>query len=163
MSDTIITQTRGQLWKNRLGRPFRFVGSRVDQRPFLSFIILLMLLTAAIVAGNYLRKPVEETQEKIETPKEVTLYTFDENPSIVVSAQVDKSGVTKIVAQSAGIVSDILVKEGKKVAKGQTLLRLSTNYSGSNIASIQRQIAATNYQNTLDTFDKQTARHCRKS
>jgi multidrug efflux pump subunit AcrA (membrane-fusion protein) len=155
MSDIIITPTRGQLWRNRLGKPFRFIGSRVDRRPFLSFIVLLILLTAAIVAGNYLRKPVEDTTQKETTPKEVTLYTFDENPSIVVSAQVDKSGVTKIVAQSGGIISDILVKEGSKVGKGQTLLRLSSNYSGGNASSIQRQIAETNYQNAVDTYDKQ--------
>jgi len=155
MSDIIVNQTRGQLWKNRITRPFRFIGSRIDQRPFISFIILLILLTGAIVAGNYLRKPEEDTTQKTQTPKEVTLYAFDETPSIVVSAQVDKSGITKIVAASSGIVSDILVKEGQKVGKGQTLLRLSTNYSGGNIASVQRQIAQTNYQNTLDTFDKQ--------
>lgn len=155
MADIIITETRGQLWKKRFMRPFRYIGGKVDRRPFLWFIILLVLLTVAIVAGSFLRKPDNAREQTEIAPKEVQLFAFDKNLEIIVQAQVDKTGVTKIIAQQGGIVSDIPVKTGSKVQRGQTIVRMANNYANGNIASIQRQIAQKNYDNTVETYSAQ--------
>ncbi len=151
----IIVKKEVPTWRNRAGRPFRWVGRKVDRRPMLWFFILLLLLTGAIVAGNYLRKPPETIDNKNTSPKEVTLYALDGTPEIVVDAKVDKSGVVKIVAQSGGIVNTVLVKEGAKVRAGQTLVSLSSNYQGGTVQTVQRQLAQKNYDSLAANYDTQ--------
>lgn len=125
-----------------------------EKRPFTSFFILLALLFILILAGNALAKK-ETVTKTVSMPKVVDVYRVGATPQMEVQAKIEKTGVVKIVAQTGGIVANIAVTEGQTVAKGKTLLSLSSNYQGGNAASLQRSIAQVAYQNTKDTYDLQ--------
>ncbi len=126
----------------------------VENRPLTSFAILLAILLLLIVAGKILQTPQVEVQPEIVT-KEVEVFKIGTSPTLRVSAQIEKSQVVQIVAQTAGIVQKINVYEGIDVSRGTTLISLSNNYLGSNVASLQRQLATAQYQNVLGTYDLQ--------
>jgi multidrug efflux pump subunit AcrA (membrane-fusion protein) len=155
MADIIVNKPEALTWRNRVRSPFAWVGRKVDRRPMLWFFILLALLTGAIVAGNYLRRPPESSEDQKSNPKEVVLYALDGTPEITLDAKVEKGGVVKIVAQSPGIVNEVFVKEGTKVNGGQQLVRLSTNYQGGNVQTVQRQLAQKNYDTLVSNYDAQ--------
>ncbi len=126
----------------------------IDKNPLTAFFAVLGLIFLLIIVGSILRKPkVEEKPKAI--AKDVATYSIGSAPTLKVQAQVEKSGIVKIVAQAPGIVSSINVSEGQEVAKGTVLANLSTNYQGGNAASVQRQVAAVTYQNTKDNYDTQ--------
>ena len=126
----------------------------IKRRPLGSFFIALGLLLVAIIIGHIANQPKQQKAIPLQA-KTVQIYSIGTAPKITVQAKVEKAGVVKIVAQSGGIVQNISVTEGKKVAKGQQLMSLSTNYQGGNAPALQAEIAQKQYQNVLDTFDKQ--------
>ncbi len=130
-------------------------GSRsIDQKPLTSFFIVLAVIFLLIVIGSFLRKPKKEVAV---TPpeKDVQVYSIGAAPTVKVQAQIEKSGIIKIVALTPGIVSQVNVTEGQEVEKGTNLIGLSSNYQGGNAASVQRQIATATYNNAKDTYDTQ--------
>lgn len=127
----------------------------IKRRPMTSFLLLLGLLLIVLILGKFLEKGPEEKAEQNVT-KDVQVYSIGQGPQATFQAKVEKSGVVKIMAQSAGVVQQISVTEGKTVSKGQTLITLSTNYQGGNAPAVQTEIAQTQYQNVLDTFGLQT-------
>lgn len=134
---------------------YRKAARFIDHKPLTSFYVVLALLLAIIVIGNILRKP-KVADLVVETPaKEVQLYNIGQAPKVAVQAQIEKSGIVKITAQTPGIVSGINVEAGQEVAKGTSLLTLSSNYNGSNPQSIARQLAAVQYKNVTDSYDSQ--------
>ena len=114
------------------------------------FFLLLVLL----FAGKLLQKAPED-KPKAEVVKSVRVYNIGESPKATFQAKIEKTGVVKIIAQSGGIVQNVSVQEGQKVGRGQQLISLSSNYQGGNAGALQRQIAQTQYQNVLDTYDQQ--------
>lgn len=126
----------------------------IDKKPMTAFFAILGLLLFFIVVGSIIRKP---KIEKAPTPqvKDVKAYSIGSAPTIKVQAQIEKTGVIKIIAQTPGVVASINVVEGQQVAKGTALVALSSNYQGGNAAGIQREIATATYQNTKSTFDTQ--------
>lgn len=137
---------------NRLKKAWRFS----EKKPLTSFFIALGLLFLIIALGSTIFRTRVSEQKTTFTPKNVTIYSLGEVPSINVQATVKKSGVVTIVAQTPGIVSKIHVKEGSEIAKNKTILSLSSNYKGDNAPSVQRQVAGTMYKNTKETHDIQT-------
>lgn len=131
------------------------VPGYVRKSPFVSFFIVLALLAALIILGStiFKTKPLEEPKEASE--KQVETFKVGTSPKITVQAEVEKTGVIKIVAQAPGIVSSINTYEGEVVHKGKNLISLSSNYYGGNAASIGRQIAQKQYQLSKDTLDTQ--------
>jgi RND family efflux transporter MFP subunit len=129
-------------------------GLIIDRKPLTSFFVVLLVLFILIAVGSFLRKP---KQEATVTPpeKEVAAYSIGTAPTVKVQAQIEKSGVIKVVAQAPGIVSTINVSEGQEVGRGTTLVSLSSNYQGGNAASVQREIAYTTNKNAKDTLDIQ--------
>ena len=129
-------------------------GRSIDQRPLTSFFVVLAVIFLLIVVGSVLRKPKKEATV---TPpeKDVQIYSIGSAPTVKVQAQIEKSGIIKIVALTPGIVSQINVTEGQEVEKGTVIGGLSSNYQGGNAASVQRQIATATYNNTKDTYDIQ--------
>jgi multidrug efflux pump subunit AcrA (membrane-fusion protein) len=123
----------------------------IRRRPFLSFLLALLLLFALIAASNLLT-PKKEEVAKPETIKNVEIYNIGTTPKITLQAKVEKDGVIKITALTGGVVQSINVKEGDIVERGTTLVNLSANYQGGNAASIQTQIAQKQYQNTKDSL-----------
>jgi multidrug efflux pump subunit AcrA (membrane-fusion protein) len=148
-------QIAASSWKSRVSRPWRWFGRTINNRPMLFFFGTLILLTGAIVLGSFIRKPQESMAEKEISPKEVSTFSLGDSSKIIVSASVRKSGVVTIMAQSAGIVSAVNVKEGDKVGQGKTLVSLSTTYQGGTIQSVSRQVAEKNYNFTVDNYSLQ--------
>lgn len=127
----------------------------ISRRPFISFITALVILLALIILGStvFKAKPVE--QPKQATVKSVQTFKIGSSPKVSTQAQVEKTGVIKVVAQMPGIVSYISVTEGNVVAKGQNLIGLASNYQGGNALSVARQIAQTQNNLSKQTYDTQ--------
>lgn len=135
--------------------PRKRVSQFATARPFVSLFVLLGLLVLFIVLGNMLSRP-DTTEETVEAPeKQVEVYHIGEAPTMTVQAQVEKSGVITITALSPGVVQKLYAEPGDYVAKGKTLLSMSTNYQGGNAAYLQVQIAQRQLQNINETYDTQ--------
>ena len=145
------SQNRLQVVKSNYQKAVHFV----DHKPLTSFFVVLTLLLTVIVIGNILRKPKVAEETIIAPPKEIQVYNIGEEPKITVQAQIEKSGIVKITAQTPGIVSNINVETGQEVARGTSLLALSSNYSGSNPLSVARQIAGVQFKNISDNLPAQ--------
>jgi multidrug efflux pump subunit AcrA (membrane-fusion protein) len=144
--------------KRRFSLPYKtYYGkttSFIKARPLLSLALIFGLFIAVLFLGKVLEKKNVEAPKK-EVAKAIEIYSIGESPKAVFQAKIEKSGVVKIIAQTSGVVQNISVTEGQEVGQGQQLISLSTNYQGGNAASVQRQVAQTQYQNVLDTFDLQ--------
>lgn len=134
---------------------FKGIPAFVRSRPFTAFFITLAILLALIVLGStvFKAKPAEAPKEASE--KQVQTFKIGSSPKISVQAEVEKTGVIKIVAQAPGIVSAINTFEGEEVNKGKNLISLASNYYGGNAASLQRQIAQNQYKLSKETLDSQ--------
>lgn len=126
----------------------------IDRKPMTAFFVVLGIILVLIIVGSIIRKPKAEEKQK-EIVRDVTTYSVGTAPTLKVQAQVEKSGIVKIVAQTQGIVSSVNVTEGQEISKGTVLVNLSTNYQGGNAAGVQREIASSTYQNAKDTYDIQ--------
>lgn len=125
------------------------------RKPITAFLMLLGLLLSLIVLSNLINRPKPAEEKQGLTTKEVFVYTIGSSPKIKVQAQVEKSGVIKIVSLGSGVVQSINVFAGQKVYRGTNLVAMSTNYQGGNAFSLQRQLVQTQYQNVLDTYKTQ--------
>ncbi len=145
----LTTQVRARLTPNiRKARNF------AEKRPILSFAIVLGLLFLTIALSNFLTRPKAE-EKKAEPAKKVDVYAIGTAPKLMLQGQVEKTGVIPIVAQNAGVVQEIYGSEGSEIAQGNWILSLSTNYQGGNAPSLQRQLAAVQFQNIKDTYQTQ--------
>lgn len=127
----------------------------IQNRPFAAFFVTLALLALLIILGSTVFRAKPTEVHKGDVVKQVETFKIGSSPKIAVQAQVEKSGVIKIVAQAPGIVSSINTYEGESVQKGKALVNLSSNYYGGNAASIGRQIAQQQYNLSKDTLDTQ--------
>ena len=123
------------------------------RRPFASFAVLLVSLLLLILLSNFLSRPREDPEQAKPLVKEVSVYSIGTSPKVMVQGKVEKSGVVKIVSLGSGVVQNVNVSPGGAVSKGQNLVSVSTNYSGGNAFSIQRQLAQVQYKNVLDTYN----------
>ncbi len=126
---------------------------RAGRRPLPTFIGLLLILLGLIIISNFINKPKQTSEESSIPTKEVQVYAIGSSPQITVQAVVEKSGVIKVVSLGSGVVQRINVEVGQEVARGTTLVSMSTNYDGGNAFSIQRQLAQAQYKNALETYD----------
>lgn len=125
------------------------------KRPFRSFFITLLLLLLIIIIGNIITNRKKIDLEKKSIIKDVSVYRIGEIPTIRLQAKIEKKGVIKIVSLTSGVVSSIYVTEGDTVIKGQTLVRLASNYQGGNAPNLNSQLAAAQYNNVNATFETQ--------
>ncbi len=126
-----------------------------QKHPFRAFFAALGLLLIVIALGSVVFKTKPAGEIKRTQIKNVEVFRLGQSPTISVQAEVNKSGVIKIVAQTPGIVSSINATEGTHIYKGKALINLASNYQGGNAFSLQRQLAGLQYQNAKDTFDAQ--------
>lgn len=131
------------------------VVNYIKKNPIKSFYIVLSILIILIILGNILRTTKKKETREAVTAKKVKVYKLQDTPQIRANGTIRKSGVIEIVAQAPAIVQKIHVTEGSRVRKGALLLSLASNYQGGNALAAQRQIAAVQYQNSLDTYDMQ--------
>lgn len=127
----------------------------VDKKPFFSFITLLIVLIALIALGNVIRSTPPQTNTKKSDPKKVEVYAIGKAPRLKVQATVEKTGVSKIVAQTGGIVQSVYKNAGDPISKGTSLFYISSNYQGANLSGVGRDIAEKNYTFIKDTYDTQ--------
>lgn len=131
------------------------VKTYVIKNPFKSFFTALGIFILLIVVGSFLQKPKNEVVQTKVKAKKVKVYSIGKAPQISVRAEVEKPGLVTIVSLTNGIVQSVTVKEGASISKGQTLIKLSSNYQGGNAAGVQRNIAQVSYNNIVDTYDSQ--------
>ena len=123
-----------------------------QKRPISTFLGLLLMLLGLIIISNVINRPKPEATETSLPTKEVEVYTIGQSPKITVQAQVEKSGVIRVVSLGAGVVQSINVEVGQEVGEGTNLISMSTNYQGGNAFSVQRQLAGVQYKNAVDTY-----------
>ena len=141
--------------KRIISRAWSRLKLGVDRHPMGAFLGVLAALVVMIAIGHQLRKPPQQAAAPVVAPKEVQTFQLASAPEIEVQAKIEKSGVIKLVAQTAGVVQKIKKTEGSHVKRGTVLLALSTNYQGANASSVSRQLASKNYQFLVDNFDTQ--------
>ncbi len=129
----------------------KFIG-HAEKRPVATFLGLLLMLLGLIIISNVINKPKPEATETSLPTKEVEVYTIGQSPKITVQAQVEKSGVIRVVSLGAGVVQSINVEVGQEIGAGTNLISMSTNYQGGNAFSVQRQLAGAQYKNAKDTY-----------
>ncbi|MBI1862917.1 HlyD family efflux transporter periplasmic adaptor subunit [Candidatus Microgenomates bacterium] len=130
-------------------------SSFIARRPFAAFLITLGILFVLILIGNILRKPPAQPAQKAPEPKKIEAFRVGDSPRVTVQGTVEKTGVITIVAQTPGIVQNVYASEGQRVGDGQTVAWLSSNYQGSNPASVSREIAGRNAQFSNESYDAQ--------
>ncbi len=134
---------------------YKAVTKTIISYPAYSFFGALGIFFVIIIVGSLLRTP-KVVEKATETPvKKVTIYNVGTAPRVQMTAQVETSGVVKIIAQTSGIVQQLYVTEGKSVRRGTALMWLSTNYQGGTLPSVTRQIAQKNYDFVKDNYDAQ--------
>ncbi len=123
----------------------------LQKRPLTSFFVALGVLLFVIILSSL----IASSKQKVTTPtvvKPVQVYSIGTAPKVTLQAKIEKSGVIKIMAQTAGVVQTIHVTEGQHVSAGDWLVSLSTNYQGDDASGIQAAIAQRQYQNVLDSY-----------
>jgi RND family efflux transporter MFP subunit len=141
--------------KSQYNKVSQRVTTFIRKRPSISFAIALIILLLLIIASNFIRMPAKETAQKSQEAKVVPIYSIGKTPTVDYQAKIEKTGIIEIKALMGGVVQSINVSEGQVVARGTNLVSLSSNYSGGNAASIQRQLAATQYNNVVSTMPQQ--------
>lgn len=139
----------------RKSKPYRRVQAFAVRKPFTAFLIGLGILLFVIIIGNILNSLNRKPEVTPQITKSVQVYDLNGVPSVTMQAKVDKSGVIHILAQTAGVVQKVFLKEGSTAGKGQTLVSLSSNYQGGNAPTLQYQLANAQYRNVADTYDTQ--------
>ncbi len=137
--------------KGKTAKTYTFATSQAQRRPLFTFLVLLVLLFALIAIAKFLTSPKIAQKANEQVTKEVSTFSIGKAPTITLHAQVEKSQVIQIVAQSSGIVNKINVVDGKSVNRGTTLISLATNYQGGNAPSAQRQLAQSQYNTATTT------------
>jgi multidrug efflux pump subunit AcrA (membrane-fusion protein) len=126
---------------------------RLEKRPTVSFIIVLVILFSTVVLAHTLRTADKESELPEKAIKTADIFTVGtDQTETTVSAQVKKSGVTDIVALAPGVVKSIHVKTGQMVGVGQTLATLTNDY-GSGVADLTKEKTRLSTDYTERTFE----------
>jgi multidrug efflux pump subunit AcrA (membrane-fusion protein) len=131
-----ITKKIKKFFKLNFDRALKFI----EAKPLVSICVLISALVVMIVVGNVFRQPKSSAQLQ-QPAKMVSIYKVGSVPKLSFQAQVEKSGVVQITAQTGGIVSYINVSEGSKLNRGTQLISLANNYTGGNVMTLSRELA----------------------
>lgn len=140
--------------KSFLKRIYQRLTYFINKKPLTSFFAVLGLLFLLILLGNFLT-PKKQDRSEVEIIKDVQIFKIGETPKVSMQAKIEKSGVIKITALAPGVIQSVKFKEGETVSRGSVLVNMSSNYQRGNAASVQRNIAAKQYQNSKDTLNSQ--------
>lgn len=141
--------------KHAAGTAGKRTARFINDRPVVFILSLLGILLVLIVIGSILRAPQngEEIVEEV-TPRTVSVFSIGAAPTVRTQAEIEKSGLVQVRAQSGGIIQQVNVQEGEELWKGQNVAWLSTNYQGGTVQTAQRQKAQENYEFTDETYDE---------
>jgi multidrug efflux pump subunit AcrA (membrane-fusion protein) len=136
-------------------RIYKTITRSIITHPAQSFFGVLGIFFLLIIIGSFIGKPKQSSNTAEQVSKQVEIHNIGSAPRIQMTAQVESSGVVKVVAQSSGIVQQLFVREGDRVYRGNNILWLSTNYQGGTAPTVARQIAQKNYDYITSTYDSQ--------
>ena len=150
----------------KLSAPFKALGKKVqggakktgrfiDTRPVTSFFVALVIILALIITGSILRRPDTSGQEETRRAIPVETFSIGTAPKIRTQAEIEKSGIIKVVAQTGGVIQQIQVKEGDTVNRGTNLAWISTNYQGGTASTVTRKKAQESLEFTEETYQTQ--------
>ncbi len=143
------SKTRFNRMKNNIVKPFVWIIAN----PLFIMLLLLVIIFGLIVIGHSIRNGNHEEEEAQEKVLPIRVFRIGTTPTVSSLAKIEKKNVIKVRAQKPGIVQKLYVKEGEHIpSKGKTLAYISDNYQGGNSATINRQIAQKQYQNTQETY-----------
>ena len=126
---------------NLIKSMLRGLRQLVIGKSWLIFYLSLAILLTLILLSNYYRESKLAGDEPITSkPTLVSVYQPGSHQLEAV-AKVNHRGVLEISAQQAGVVQHVRAKEGEKIAKGGTLVQLSSTYQGHNIPAVQLELA----------------------
>lgn len=136
---------------------FKALFARLEKRPILSFVAVVVILFATIAFANWLRAPKAEVAMPEKTTKTSRIFTVGTDQGrVTVSAQVKKSGITDIVAVAPGVVKNITVRPGQAITVGQTLATLTSDYnSGTAALAVEKARLQTNFTERTFAIDKE--------
>ena len=121
---------------------FQALFVRLEKRPIVSFLFILIALFGVIAAASSLRAPEEAVALPEQSIKSSRVFAAGSDESrMIISARVEKSDTVDIVALVPGIVRSIVVRPGQTVVSGQTVATLTANYA-SGTAELSQQRAA---------------------
>jgi multidrug efflux pump subunit AcrA (membrane-fusion protein) len=141
--------------QNKSNKKKNKVLAFIEKFPITSFGIVLLILIAFIVAGQFLKEKPQERAKQEQRAKEVDIFSIGKAPKVRTQAEIEKSGVVKMVAQAGGVIQKINVQEGQEVWRGTNIVWISTNYQGGTVQTVQRQKAGLNYQFKKDVFEQE--------
>lgn len=148
---TATFKTLGQKVKGGAKKTGRFI----DTRPVTSFFVALVVILALIITGSILRRPDTSNTEETRRPISVETFSIGTAPKIRTQAEIEKSGVIKVVAQTGGVIQQVQVEEGQTVSRGTNIAWISTNYQGGTASTVTRQKAQESVTFTEETFQTQ--------
>lgn len=122
--------------------------------PVFTFVLLLLIFSV-VIGISYISRQPDTTIEEEEIESTAKIFDVNEPLDLKIQGRVESGGSLTIYSQVPGIVSRINVEEGSVVYPGRYLVNLSQNYSGGNAASVQRQIAENQLENTNNTLQTQ--------
>ncbi|MGB3073588.1 MAG: efflux RND transporter periplasmic adaptor subunit [Candidatus Moraniibacteriota bacterium] len=136
---------------------FKALFTRLENRPILSFLTVVVILFATIAFAHWLRAPKAEVALPEKMTKTSRIFTVGSDQGrVTVSAQVKKSGITDIVAVAPGVVKTIAVRPGQTVSTGQTLATLTSDYnSGAATLAVEKARLQTDFTERTFALDKE--------
>lgn len=137
--------------KQRSSNGLKRIPKFIDRNPFASFFVALGLFVLLIILSNVFGTPKIQEKPVQKQVKPVQVYSVGGAPRLKVQAQIEKSGVLRITALTAGVVQKANKREGDEFKRGETLISLSTNYQGGSTPALQRSLAQTQYNNAVET------------
>lgn len=105
----------------------RFVAF-LERHPTPSFLIILGLLFLIILFASSTRTPETSTEIPEKAQKTSRVFSLRESGFVMATAQVKKTDVIDVVANTTGIVQSLRVKVGQKVSAGTALVHLTNDY-----------------------------------
>lgn len=147
-------KTSAQKASQSVKKNFGKIGTFVAAFPFIFVLIVFLLLVGLVATSNILNRQDETVAEAEEKPIEVETFSIGIAPKIKSQAEVEKSGVVRVLAQKSGIVQKINVSAGQEVWRGTNIAWLSTNYQGGVSEGINRQRAQENYEFSEETYQE---------
>lgn len=126
--------------------------------PLISVGVVMAILIGLIYIGSLLQRPLASSAETVDRVVAVRVIEPGKDQAYIpLQAKVESTTSIRVTAQQSGIVRNVSVVEGTRVQAGKQLVSLGTTYSGENVASLQRQLAQTQYSNAVASSETQLA------
>lgn len=124
-----------------LGQRLATIKTYISSKRLPLTIILLALLGVSLVAAQFTRAEEVETPPVEQAATVETLDLTSWQPQLDLTVVVEDESSTTLIAQTPGVVSNIYLTAGANINAYQTLVRLSSTYTGGSQAALTKDIA----------------------